>query len=97
MTLSPAQAHILSHIGLGWTLKAHRDLEGAKIYQLHPLDDAAPQRVRPTVVQALVKAGYLPSSWKFPANTFYLTDKGRAAAEALLGHPIKPLGTQGYT
>lgn len=98
MPLSPPQTQLLKAIGEGATLKAHRDLDGQKLYRLHPLDPAAdPLPADPETVQSLVRTGYLTSSWKFPANTFYLTDKGRAAAEAILGRPVKPLGTRGIT
>ena len=76
MTVSAEQRRILSLIAAGWTLKAHRYLDGRKVYQLHVLDGAT-QPVRVATVEALVSAGLLDSNKKFPAATFWLTDKAR--------------------
>ena len=64
----------------GWTLKAHRYLDGRKEYRLHSLAGEN-QIVVPTTVEALVQNGLIDSNKKFPAATFWLTDRGRAAAE----------------
>ena len=76
MTVSAEQRRILSLIAAGWTLKAHRYLDGRKVYQLHALDGAT-QPVRVATVEALVSTGLLDSNKKFPAATFWLTDKAR--------------------
>ena len=62
----------------GWTLKAHRYLDGRKEYRLHPLTGDS-QLIAADIVEALVEAGQIDSNKKFPAATFWLTDKGRAA------------------
>ena len=65
--LTREQARLLSAILAGWTLKAHRDLEGRKIYRLHPLE-GEPEVVPPALVQRLVARGLLDSNKKL-ANT----------------------------
>ena len=64
-------------IAHGDFLKAHRDVDGNKIYRLHPLHgDAA--TVSGDDVQALCDLGLIDSNKKFPAATFWLTDKGKS-------------------
>lgn len=79
MLLTVEQQRVLARMRSGWTLKAHRDLEGGKYYWLHPL---AGERlaVRAATVEALVAGGLIDSNKKFPAATFWLTPKGQAAA-----------------
>ncbi len=62
----------------GWTLKAHRYLDGRKEYQLHPLQGTS-ENLAPEVAEALVDNGLIDSNKKFPAATFWLTPKGQAA------------------
>jgi hypothetical protein len=78
--MSGEQVRILRAAANGWTLKAHRDLEGGKVYRLHPLEGEA-EVVRAEAVLALVERGLLDSNKKFPAATFWLTELGRRAAE----------------
>ena len=66
----------------GWTLKAHRDLDGAKVYRLHPLRGDI-ETVAASSVQSLVSSGLLDRNKKFPAATFWLTEAGRRTAERL--------------
>ena len=77
--LTSEQVRILRAVVGGWTLKAHRDLEGGKIYRLHPLEGEA-EMVRAEAVLGLVERGLLDSNKKFPAATFWLTDLGRQTA-----------------
>jgi hypothetical protein len=65
----------------GGTLKAHRYLDGRKEYRLHALSGES-ELVAPQTVEALVEAGQIDSNKKFPAATFWLTAKGRAALAA---------------
>jgi hypothetical protein len=65
----------------GWTLKAHRYLDGRKEYRLHSLEGEI-EVVAPATVQSLAERGLIDSNKKFPAATFWLTDKGRAAIVA---------------
>jgi hypothetical protein len=69
---------VLRAMAAGWTLKAHRDLEGGKRYLLHPLA-GAPEAVDGAAVQRLVAQGLIDSNKKFPAATFWLTPAGREA------------------
>ena len=66
----------------GSTLKAHRYLDGRKEYRLHA--SGGSELVAPATVEALVDSGLIDSNKKFPAATFWLTDKGRAAVAARL-------------
>jgi hypothetical protein len=77
--LTSEQVRILRAIQSGWTLKAHRDVEGGKIYRLHPLEGEA-EVVRAEAVLGLVERGLLDSNKKFPAATFWLTELGRQSA-----------------
>jgi hypothetical protein len=70
---------VLAALAAGWSLKAHRDLEGNKDYRLHPLE-GEPAAVRAETVAALVEQGLIDSNKKFPAATFWLTAKGRERA-----------------
>jgi len=65
----------------GWTLKAHRYLDGRKEYRLHSLEGDI-EVVAPATVQSLAERGLIDSNKKFPAATFWLTEKGRAAIAA---------------
>lgn len=81
MALSSEQARILRVMAAGWSLKAHRDIEGGKVYRLHPLEGEA-EVVEAETVLGLVERGLLDSNKKFPAATFWLTDLGRQALGA---------------
>jgi hypothetical protein len=79
MPISAEQRDILNAIANGWTLKAHRYVDGRKEYRLHPLRGEA-AAVSPAAVAALVQAGLIDSNKKFPAATFWLTERGRGTA-----------------
>jgi hypothetical protein len=81
MSLSATQHRLLLAIANGSFLKAHRDLEGHKLYQLHPLQ-GEPQPMSGEDVQYLVDQGLIDSNKKFPAATFWLTEKGKAMLKA---------------
>lgn len=80
MRLTAVQRSVLGRMQAGWTLKAHRDLEGGKHCRLHPLA-GEPEAVELAVVDALAADGLIDSNKKFPAATFWLTPLGRAALE----------------
>ncbi len=63
----------------GATLKAHRTLDGAKTYILHPLD-GPDEIVDRAAVEALKQRGLIASNLKFPAATYVLTEYGVASA-----------------
>jgi hypothetical protein len=77
MDLTDQQLHLLNALAEGFTLKAHRDIDGHKDYRLHGLDGAAITIERVTV-DDLIERGLLGSNQKFPAATFWLTPAGRA-------------------
>jgi len=82
MKLSASQQHLLLAIARGHFLKAHRDLEGNKTYKLHPLQGES-YTVSGDDVQHLCDLGLLDSNKKFPAATFWLTEKGKALISQL--------------
>lgn len=80
MKLSAAHKEVLLAMASGSTLKSHRYLDGAKIYQLHPLDGPAETLSR-TVVDSLVEHRLIDSNKKFPAATYWLTEAGRRVVD----------------
>jgi hypothetical protein len=82
MQLSPAQKRVLVALVTGCSLKSHRYLDGSKIYQLHPLTGQAETLERSTV-ELLYRQGLIDSNKKFPAATYWLTEKGKVLAIAL--------------
>ncbi len=84
MRLSGEQKRVLHALAKGRILKAHRHLDGTKIFLLHALD-GPPEAVRGEVIAALEKRRLIDSNKKFPVATFLLTDTGRAVIAALAG------------
>lgn len=82
MELTFAQQRLLLAIAGDYFLKAHRDIEGQKVYQLHPLQGEA-ETVNADDVQSLVDTGLIDSNKKFPAATFWLTEQGKQLATQL--------------
>ena len=76
MPLSKAHHQILTAMAHDHFLKSHRDINGHKSYQLHPLQ-GDPQPVAPHLIQHLRDHGYIDSNKKFPVATFWLTNKGK--------------------
>ncbi len=76
MRLTNAQKKLLLAIASGYFLKAHRDVDGGKVYKLHPLEGKA-QTIASGDVETLCEAGLIDSNKKFPAATFWLTEKGK--------------------
>lgn len=85
MTLTTAQRQLLLALANGHFLKAHRDLEGHKLYQLHPLQ-GEPQLINGDDVQHLVDTGLIDSNKKFPAATFWLTEQGKTIVATFNTH-----------
>lgn len=97
MRLSAAEQAVLRLLAQGWTLKSHRNLDGDKVYLLHPLDEGEPQDVRAETVRALVEGGLLDSNKKFPAATYLLTERGNAQViEPGAGDDKRPLTARGW-
>ena len=80
MSVERETSAILLALANGATLKAHRYIDGTKCYRLHPLDGPAIE-VHRASVETLLSHGFVTSNQKFPAATFMLTAKGRAAAQ----------------
>lgn len=55
-------------------MKSHRDLEGRKVYLLHPLE-GLPVPVASALVERLYELGLIDSNKKFPVATYWLTAK----------------------
>jgi hypothetical protein len=83
---------LLVALAAGSTLKAHRTVEGAKIYRLHSLHGAATEEIAPADVEALQRRGLVESNMKFPAAVFLLTERGAA----LVGSPLWPVGPRRF-
>lgn len=80
MSISWDKAHrrvLLAMCGAA-LLKSHRDLDGNKVYKLHLLDGRE-EIVAWKVVEELTARGFIDSNKKFPAATYWLTDRGKAA------------------
>jgi hypothetical protein len=75
LTLSDAEKNLLQALANGHTLKSHRYIDGAKVYQLHSLDGSIEDVSRETV-QVLQDHRLIDSNKKFPAATYWLTDAG---------------------
>lgn len=95
LKLTNKQKRVLLALANGWTLKAHRDLAGRKLYQLHPLDGPS-RRIPRQAITVLSKHRLIHSNQKFPAATYLLTEKGREVIKELSGKKIAPLGSRGF-
>ena len=80
MPLAPDHQRLLFAISHGHFLKSHRDVDGYKVYQLHALDGSF-ENIAWEVVETLKELGLIASNQKFPAATFWLTDKGTKLVE----------------
>ena len=75
--LAETHKHVLVAMAGPYFLKSHRDIDGHKVYKLHPLE--GPEEVIPArVVDDLVEQGLIDSNKKFPAATYWLTSKGQS-------------------
>jgi len=82
--LFPAHRRVLLAIAEGHTLKAHRDIDGAKVFRLHALDGTV-EIIDPAIVDDLVEQRLIDSNKKFPAATFWLTEKGKVIVAEMQG------------
>jgi hypothetical protein len=80
--LEADEIRVVLALARGWTLKAHRFLDGQKVYILHALSGEQ-QSLQANVVKCLYRRGLIDSNKKFPAATFLLTEKGRHLARRL--------------
>ncbi|MBW7883568.1 MAG: hypothetical protein H3C34_13200 [Caldilineaceae bacterium] len=97
MRLRDAHKALLIALQAGSRLQVHRDLDGAKIYQLHALGDATSQELPAAMVMYLERHGLIESNLKFPAATFLLTDKGVQLAAQLSGSSRTPMGPRNFS
>ena len=81
MRLTRREFGLLRSLAEGHTLKAHRDIDGNKVYRLRRTDGRT-EEVPAELVQHLVERRLLDSNKKFPAATFYLTDRAIEAIKA---------------
>jgi hypothetical protein len=80
--LSASEQHILRCIKTGYALKAHRYLDGAKLFKLHALDGGSESVPRVTI-ERLAQRGLIDSNKKFPVASFWLTERGKLASAEL--------------
>ena len=85
--------NILQALIDGATLKAHRYLDGAKLYKLHPLDGPV-EPVERATVDYLKQQGFIKSNMKFPAATYLLTEKAQQAATPVVEPETMPLSAR---
>lgn len=83
MRLSEEHKKILLAMAGAFFLKSHRDVDGGKEYRLHPLEGQA-AAVPPDLVEYLSDNGLIDSNKKFPAATYWLTEKGKSVAAELV-------------
>ena len=94
--LTREEKRVLRALVTGWTLRAHRTLDGEKRYRLHALDGAV-QPVHPRTVERLQRRGFVQSNQKFPVATFLLTDRGQERANQLAEQVQRPLTARRFT
>lgn len=83
MPLTTAAQDVVRRLAEGWTLKAHRHLDGRKEYLIHPLAAGSPQAVSVETVRQLQRRRLISSNMKFPAAAYLLTERGQAIAAQL--------------
>ena len=79
----------------GGALKSHRDLNGKKVYRLHPLRGPVRLVNRATVTR-LEQYGLIHSNQKFPVAAYLLTDRGRDVAAQLTSTEVAPLFARNF-
>lgn len=91
MRLTRQQLVILAALAGGGILKAHRDLEGHKVYRLCHLDGVT-EEVSEADVHYLVDSRLLESNKKFPAASFFLTDQAVDVLRRQSAGEVSPKG-----
>jgi hypothetical protein len=86
---------LLGELAAGAALKVHRDVDGGKVYRLHPLTGAA-REVDERLVADLRRRGLIESNMKFPAATYLLTEKGGREADRLVQRRGRPISSRSY-
>jgi hypothetical protein len=85
--LTEPQLDLLRKMSSGYLLRDHRDIDGAKSYTLHAMDNSV-ESVSVETIEALIDAGLIDSNKKFPSATYWLTQDG--STRALIGYPSVP-------
>ncbi len=93
MKLSTAQTEVLQALISGSTLKAHRYLNGEKVYRVHPLA-GQPKPIERKTVDSLKQHQLIDSNKKFPTATYILTERGKAVAMSLTQTDSVPLSAR---
>lgn len=70
---------LLRALAQGWLLKSHRNMDGHKAYRLYAPDGSPPLELPWDMVAGLQDRGWIDSNKKFPAATYWLTERGRQA------------------
>jgi hypothetical protein len=91
MRLSAGEKAVLRALVSGSRLQSHRELDGSKRYDLHPLEGDAAESVPGAVVERLRELGLIESNMKFPAATYLLTAEGARVAASLTHSALRPL------
>lgn len=84
--LTGEQWRLLKAMAGGMRLKNHRDIEGHKVWRLHPAH-GEPSPADAEAAQALQAAGLIAGNMKFPSATYGLTAAGRAVVESAPAQP----------
>ncbi|CAN5375208.1 hypothetical protein BH10CHL1_BH10CHL1_15520 [soil metagenome] len=96
MRLSVEHLRIIGELARGSRLKDHRNLDGDKVYKLHPLGAASVEIIDANLVTDLKRQQLIASNMKFPAATYLLTDKGLELSTRLALSETLPLGAKNY-
>lgn len=94
--LSSEPQQLLRALANGDTLKAHRQLDGSKVYRLHSLDGKVATVAPAPAVEDLLARGLVASNLKFPAAVLLLTEKGVALAATQRASGSRPVGPRQY-
>ena len=79
INLNADERSLIRAIAHGDRLMDHRDIEGRKWFALHNPDGASTP-VDDRLVHGLIERGLISSNKKFPAATYWLTDRAHAAS-----------------
>jgi len=96
MRFSEDHRKLLFSMAQGSTLKVHRDMHGAKVYKLHPLNEMPAEVIPAAIVEHLRQHKLIDSNMKFPAAVYLLTDKGAIIVAGMLDASTSPLRPRNY-
>jgi len=89
MKLSATQIKVIGALAQGCALRAHRYLDGVKLFKLYLPGDKV-ETVRSSTMAVLEREWLIYSNHKFPVASYTLTDRGKefAAASGLTIHGL---------